>query len=366
MALAPDQRLISADDHMDIYVLPKDLWESRLPEEFRSAGPRVVDTDDGPYWQSEGRTFGPYGRKAKGFISANDFGFRPSQPEERLKDMDRDGVYSHVIYSPTTTALQFQDPALKVACLAVYNDWAAEFNRHDRNRLIALPDIPSSSPDAASAELLRCIENGHRGAIISGVAGAIAKGIDPIFDDSWHRFWDIAEEARTPIHIHLGGGLHSLQAKLGSWRFPAMVAVAPIQLDEILCGMIFSGILEQRPNVKFVLGEAGLGWIPYVLERMDHELHKYGDQMHDHKLSMLPSEIFHRQVLVTYEDEQFGVECIPRIGFDNVMWASDYPHGDSTWPESRKAIDASPLAALGEEAVRKITYENAAMVYGIE
>ena len=366
MALSPDQRLISADDHMDIYVLPKDLWESRLPAKYRDAGPRVVETDDGPYWQSEGRTFSPYGRKSKGFISANDFGFRPSQPEERLKDMDQDGVYSHVIYSPTTTALQFQDPELKIECLKAYNDWAAEFNRHDHNRLIALPDIPSSSPDAAAVELTRCIENGHRGAIISGVAGTIAKGVEAIYEDSWHRFWDIAEETKTPIHIHLGGGMHSLQAKLGSWRFPAMVTVAPIQLDEILVGMIFSGILEQRPNVRFVLGEAGLGWIPYVLERMDHELHKYSDNMHDYKLSMLPSEIFRRQVLVTYEDEQFGVECIPRIGIDNVMWASDYPHGDSTWPESRKAINDSPLAALGEEAVRKITYENAAKVYGIE
>ena len=366
MALSPEQRLISADDHMDIYVLPKDLWESRLPVKFRDAGPRVIDTDDGPHWQVEGRSISPYGRKSKGFVSANDFGFRPSQPEERLKDMDRDGVYSQIIYAPTTTALQFQDPELKVACQKAYNDWAVEFNRHDRNRLIALPDIPSSSPDAAAAELSRCVESGHRGAIISGVAGAIAKGIDPIFDESWQRFWDIAEETKLPVHIHLGGGLHSLQSKLGSWRFPAMVTVAPMQLDEILVGMIFSGILEQRANVKFVLGEAGLGWIPYVLERMDHEFHKYADKTHDHKLSMLPSEIFHRQVLVTYEDEQFGVECIPRIGFDNVMWASDYPHGDSTWPESRKAIDESPLSSLGEEAVRKITYENAARVYGIE
>ena len=366
MALDPNQRLISADDHMDIYVLPKDIWESRLPDAYRDKGPRVVETDDGPHWQTEGRVFSPYGRKAKGFISANDFGFRPSQPEQRLEDMDRDGVYSHVIYSPTTTALQIQDPELKAECLKAYNDWAAEFNQFDRNRLIALPDIPSADPGDATAELERCIDLGHRGAIISGVAGAIAKGVEPVFAESWHRFWDLAEKHRVPMHVHLGGGLHSLQPKPGSWSFPAMVAVAPIQLDEILCGMIFSGILEQRPNVKFVLGEAGLGWLPYVLERMDHEHEKYADKTADHKLSMLPSEIFRRQVLVTYEDEEFGVECIPRIGVDNVMWASDYPHGDSTWPESRKAIDQSPLQSLGEEAVRKITYENAARVYGIE
>ena len=366
MALDPDQKIISADDHMDLYVLPRDLWETRLPADQREAGPRVVDTDDGEYWQVEGRNFTPYGRKSAGLLSAGDFGFRPSQPEERLRDMDQDGVYTHVIYAPTTTALRIEDPALKNACLAVYNDWAAEFNQYDRNRLIALPDIPSQDPDAAAAELLRCAELGHRGAIISGTADARLRGVAPIFEDSWLRFWDVAQETGIPIHVHLGGGMHSLEARQNSWRFPAMVAVIPIQLDEILAGMIFSGILEQRPGVSFVLGEAGLGWIPYVLERFDHELHKYGEKCLDHRLDMLPSEIFRRQVLVTYEDEEFGVECLPRIGFDSVMWASDYPHGDSTWPESRKAIDESPLIALGEEAVRKITFENAARVYGIE
>jgi predicted TIM-barrel fold metal-dependent hydrolase len=366
MSLDNDQRLISADDHMDIYALPRDLWQDRLPKQFRDAGPRVVDTDDGLYWQCEGRTFSPYGRKSKGFLSADDFGLRPSQPEERIKDMDRDGVYSHVIYAPTTTGLRIQDQALKAECLKAYNDWAAEFNQYDPNRLIALPDIPSGDPASAAEELQRCIKMGHRGVIISSAADAIARGVDPIFEKSWHGFWDVAEETCTPVHIHLGGGLHSLVPVLRSWKFAAMVAVSPIQLDEILAGMIFSGILEQRPNVRFVLGEAGLGWIPYVLERLDHELHKFGSQLDDHKLDMLPSEIFHRQCLVTYEDEQFGVECIPRIGVDNVMWASDYPHGDSTWPESRKAIAASSLADLGEEAVRKITCDNAASVYRIE
>lgn len=366
MPLMPDQKIISADDHMDLYVLPRELWETRLPAGLRDRGPRVVETDDGEYWQAEGRTFTPYGRKSAGLLSAGDFGFRPSQPEERLKDMDRDGIYSHVIYSPTTTALRIEDAELKNACLKAYNDWAADFNQHDRNRLIALPDIPSQDPKAASEELLRCIELGHRGAIISGTADTKARGVDAIFEDSWLRFWDIAEETAVPIHVHLGGGLHSLEARPNSWRFPAMVAVVPMQLDELLAGMIFSGILEKRPNVRFVLGEAGLGWIPYVLERLDHELHKYGDKCLDHRLEMLPSEIFRRQVLVTYEDEEFGVECLPRIGFDSVMWASDYPHGDSTWPESRKAIEESPLSQLGEEAVRKITFENAARVYHIE
>ena len=147
---------------------------------------------------------------------------------------------------------------------------------------------------------------------------------------------------------------------------PAFVAVIPMQLDEIVAGMIFSGILEQRPNVRFVLGEGGLGWVPYVIERLDGQHRKYYDKTKDHRLEMLPSEVFARQVYITYEDEQLGVELIPRIGVGNVMWASDYPHGDSTWPHSRRAISESPLGSLGDEALRRIVSENAAELYGFE
>jgi len=317
-------------------------------------------TDDGPWWICEGRRISPSGRKEKGYISANDHGFRPGQPQTRLEDMDRDGVRAQVVYGPTCTQLRIADAGLYEQVAKVYNDWAAEFQRQDPDRLILLADLPSHDPSSASRELERCAKLGHRGAIVSSTVGRSR----PLFDEVWDGFWDTAQEIGIPIHVHLAGGLHSLEMKLGSWRMPAAVAVVPMQLDETLAGLIFSGALEKRPEVKFVMGEAGLGWIPYVLERLDHELDKYGAKIQDHKLAMKPSEIFARQVFVTYEDEQLGVELIPRIGVDNVMWASDYPHGDSTWPHSRKALAESPLAQHGPAVLRKVTCENVARVYG--
>jgi predicted TIM-barrel fold metal-dependent hydrolase len=361
MPLAPDQRLVSADDHMDIHVLPPKLWEERLPAALRERGPRVVDTAEGPFWLVEGQKLSPSGRKSAGLINADQHGFRPGQPATRLEDMARDGVHAQVVYSPLTTQLRFTDSELRAACQRAYNDWAAEFNAATRDRIVLLADIPSHDPKAARDEIERVAKLGHRGAIIHQFHGAA----DPVFEDAWHPFWDAVEETRLPISIHLGPGLHSLKMQLGSWRMPAFVAVVPMQLDEVLAGMIFSGILEDRPHVRFVMGEAGLGWIPYVIERLDHEHHKYGAQTKDRKLSSLPSEIFARQVYTTYEDEKLGVELIPRIGIKNVMWASDYPHGDSTWPESRKAIDGSPIWDLGPEAVRRITADNCAELYGI-
>jgi predicted TIM-barrel fold metal-dependent hydrolase len=359
MSLPADQVVISADDHLDIHAMPPDAW-TRLPAAWRDRGPHVEETPEGPFWFCEGRRISPSGRKEAGYISANDHGFRPGQPVARLEDMDRDGVRAQVIYGPMCTQLQISDAALHEQVAAVYNEWAAEFQRHAPDRLVLLPDIPPYDPQIARRELERCAKLGHKGAIVSSTVG---RG-KPLFDEVWEPFWDAAQEIGIPIHVHLAGGLHSLAMKLGSWRMPAAVAVVPMQLDETLAGLIFSGVLERRPRVKFVMGEAGLGWIPYVIERLDHELHKYGSKIKDHKIEMLPSEIFARQVFTTYEDEQLGVELIPRIGAGNVMWASDYPHGDSTWPHSRKALAESSLAKHGPEVLRKVTCENAARVYG--
>ncbi len=361
MSLPPDQRIVSADDHMDIHAMPPELWQERLPAALRERGPRVVETDDGPFWVVDGERLSPSGRKLAGSIRSEEHGFRPGAADTRLEDMERDGVYAQIVYSPMTTQMRIADAGLRAACKRAYNDWAAEFNTSTKGRIALLADIPSHDPKEAKDELLRVAKLGHCGAIVHEEVGH-----EPIFEDGWHSFWDVAEEAGLPISIHLGPSTRVLKPQLGSWRFPAFVAVIPMQLDEVLAAMIFSGILEQRPNVKFVLGEGGLGWIPYVLERLDHEHHQYYDKTKDHRLSMLPSEIFARQVYVTYEDEKIGVELIPRIGVDNVMWASDYPHGDSTWPHSRRAIADSPLSALGDEAVRKITNDTASRIYRID
>src|SRR5262249_20895617 len=273
MSLPAEQVLISADDHLDIHAMPPDVWSSGLPREWRERGPHVEETPDGPYWFCDGQRVSPSGRKETGFIAAHDHGLRPGQARTRLEDMDRDGVRAQVVYGPTCTQLQVNDAALHEQVARVYNDWAAEFQRTAPDRLILLPDIPSYDPQAARRELERCAQRGHRGPLVTGRVG---RG-KPLFDAAWTDFWDAADEIAIPIHVPLSpAGLHSLTPRLGSWEMPAAVAVVPMQLDEVLAGLIFSGILEKRPRTRFVMGEAGLGWIPYVIERLDHELHKYG------------------------------------------------------------------------------------------
>ena len=120
---------------MDLNVLPPDLFTARVPGAMQEQVPHVVDGPDGAMWSLAGSTLGPSGRRGKGLVDSNDPGYRPGRPLDRLADMDRDGIYCHVVYGPP---LGFPIPDLEVraACMRAYNDWAAEFNAVSPDRLV--------------------------------------------------------------------------------------------------------------------------------------------------------------------------------------------------------------------------------------
>jgi predicted TIM-barrel fold metal-dependent hydrolase len=142
-------------------------------------------------------------------------------------------------------------------------------------------------------------------------------------------------------------------------------AAAAQQLDEVLAWTIFSGILERHPQLKVVMAESGIGWIPYLIERMEDVYDQYPEQAAQSGLRRRPREQFAEQVYVTFEKDPVGVGLIPAIGPSNVMWASDYPHGESTFPHSRRAIDEG-LGALDPESRAKVVSRNAAQLYRIQ
>ena len=263
--------IISADDHMDLHVMPPALFVDRVPSVLRDAVPAVIDTADGPVWSVDGAVVGPSGRKAKGLLSADAHGFRPGVAEDRLEDLDRDGVQATVVYGPPFGLEFIDDLEVRAACLRAYNDWADEFNAVDRDRLAVLAMLPVHTPAAAADELRRIAELGHRGAVVG-----FFEAPEPPFQDSWDEFWATANHVALPIHFHLSGGMHSIS--FTDWQRPAAVTVSPMQLDEALVGMLFSGIFERHPRVRLVLGESGLGWMPYLIDRIDHEFHKYRER----------------------------------------------------------------------------------------
>jgi predicted TIM-barrel fold metal-dependent hydrolase len=363
--------VISADDHIDLTYVPADLFQTRLPQRFREAGPRVVDGPDGPMWIREDRRWGPWGSKrADNKLIVFDRAGLDEQPEPgvwratcpryRLADMDAEGVYAQVLYNFLNWS--FADRELKAACARAFNDWLAEeMCAAAPDRLIGLATLPDL-PSQAGTELARAHKLGLRG----GFFEVFSAGT-PIFDDAWTPLWEAAADLGCPITVHSGTGSHSLNKAPATapWRSPANAAVLGIQLEEVLAAVMMAGVLDRHPKLKFVLGESGIGWIPHVLERLDFEVANYAPLLDAKPYSASASEIFRRQVYATFTEDRFGLANLDLIGEENVMWAADYPHGDGAFPHSQ-AVVARQFAGMDPAVTRKVTWENAARLYCID
>ena len=130
---------------------------------------------------------------------------------------------------------------------------------------------------------------------------------------------------------------------------------------EFLTSIILSGACDRYPDFKFVLGECGVGWIPYVLHRMDEEYNNFSSQI---GLSLKPSEYWARQGYTTFQDEALTKEVISIVGVDNIMWGSDYPHPDGIWPDSFKIIQRN-LSHLDQSTLSKLVCGNTKKLYRI-
>src|SRR5262249_38266482 len=225
--------------------------------------------------------------------------------------------------------------------------------------LCVLAMLPADDPAAAAREVERVATRGHRGVQLGHFEAAT-----PVHDPAWEPLWGACAETGLPLSFHLIGGTYLLHIKPGSWEMAAFAAVAPMQLDEVLSAGGEGRIPARPPRLRVVLGESGIGWVPYVLERMEAELDKYAGRIRDHRPSLRPTELFRRQVYVTFEEDRLGVRLIPHLGADNVMWASDYPHPDSTFPESRRAVEEA-FRGLDSALTRKVVAENCAALYGL-
>jgi len=358
--LTVDWPLHSCDDHMDLPSIPPDLWTTRMRERDPDRVPHVETVDGRSVWVCDGAILGQSGVTgpemtcfARGGVEQQD-GFRASSPQLRLQDMDRDGIRSSVIYGPSVMGLRIADDELQAEAYRCWNDWAAEFNQVDPDRLCVLARLPSRRPEDATAEVERVAALGHRGVVLDPVEALVGA-------PEWDRFWAAAEATGLPVSYHLGGGANRAVYESGTWREPHFATVMPMQLDEAVSETVFAGVLERHPGVRLVLAEAGLGWLPYLINRMDHEWVKHSDIAG--RLSVAPSELMRRQVWVTFEEEHHADVFIDMIGADRVMWACDYPHPDSTWPDSRGAI-ARDMATMARDDVRRVTSDNCRALYG--
>jgi predicted TIM-barrel fold metal-dependent hydrolase len=376
-----EYRIISADDHIDMQWLPRDLWRNRVPQSWRDRAPKVVETADGPYWMCGDDRWDPWGgrRGAAGAMGGRRLALerggvlepgvlRPTTTELRLADMDRDGVDATVMYGPIVPLL-IKDPELRQMCYRAYNGWLAEFCATAPKRLVGAGLIPIDDP-AAAAEEVRHLK---RLALRTGMLLAARVEL-PLWDRAWDPLWEAAAETGIVLGFHLGGGLRTVAFSgpkaADAGNMGVRVSCSTLQMDEPLAAVVFSGALERYPALRIVLAETGIGWLPYMIERMDDTYQKFldaGEYWRAHgglRLTMEPSAYFRRQIWATFQTDYAGLRLLDALGEHRVMWASDYPHADSTWPDSRKAVEDN-FKDIAPAARRRILCDNAKELYGL-
>ncbi len=285
-------------------------------------------------------------------------------PVARLADMDAEGIDEVVLYP--TIGLGFwgvADPKAAVALARAYNDWLAGYCSADPARLHGAAMVPFQDPGAAVAELRRAKE--ELGFVSAFVRPNPCQGrtiVDPANDP----FWEAAESLGVAVAVH--EGFQWAVPPLGSDRTPTNVLVLHAcshTLEQMLAcaSLIGLGVMERHPSLRFVFLEAGGGWAPYWLERLDHQVpsyHRYAPPM-----SLLPSEYFARQCWVSFEiDEPTLPALLPFVGPTRVVWGSDYPHADSTFPGATAELFEN-VASVDPEGRRRVLGANAAELYGL-
>ncbi|MCH8088495.1 MAG: amidohydrolase [Chloroflexi bacterium] len=376
-----DYKVISADTHLDLTWLPGDMFTNAAPERLRSKMPYVKETDAGRRWIVEEEDIARAGgflayvpghskhmdRMAEvGFYDEVDQGiYHPVVADLRIKDQGIDGVDAEVIYGILGIAgggfsgPGFKDPEVTTSIYDIYNEWIAEFTKASPDRLGALACIISHDPKLAAQQLRRAADIGLRGAEIN--VSMMAK---PMYHKDWDVLWATSHECRIPISFHALGISHRRPEPEEQEEYYYVedgVRECLFQLAgaEFLLSAVFSGACQRYPDFKFVLGECGIGWIPYIIERMDAE---YDDRYHPIGLDMKPTEYWRRQGYSTFQNEHVSMDEVDRIGVDSIMWGSDYPHRDGVFPDSLQAIEKG-MGHLPREIRQKIVCDNAARLY---
>ena len=373
---------ISADCHLDLIWLPPELFVSEAPQELKSKMPYVKDSPDGPRWvANNGAHFGlvggvgasgtPYvpGKQLRvdkmaeaGLYRDGRKGIRrPGDPTLRVKEMDRDGVDAEVIYGILAAAAKLNDREASNELLRIYNNWMNDFCKHHPDRYIGLACLPYGDIDAAVAEVHRVAKLGFKGVELS-----CSWDMEPMWHPNWEPLWAAINEVNLPLHFHTFPSVSpKIREQYSGLTLRALMysslCMFQITLANILTALMGRAVFERYPNFKVVFGESGIGWIPYVLDRMDFE---YEDQYKDLPLKMKPSEYWRRQCKATFQFDRVGTKLIDEMGIETLMWGSDYPHPDGVWPESEKYI-TEQFSHLPADITRKMTCETAGKFYGL-
>jgi predicted TIM-barrel fold metal-dependent hydrolase len=365
-----DMVLVSIDDHV---IEPPDMFERHVPERWKAEAPRVEKDERGfDQWTFQGiASSTPFGMcavvswpKAEWGWDPGTFGdIRPGcyDVHQRVRDMNVNGVLASMNF-PTMagfnarTFVEAPDKELSLIMLRAYNDWIIdEWCGSYPGRFIPMAIVPMWDVELCAQEVKRVVAKGCHA--ISFLEAPHVFGLPSLLTDYWDPMLKAISETSSVLCMHIGAS--GSLVRLAPEAPIDHQIILPTQLTLMATqDILFGPMLRKFPDLKGALSEGGIGWIPYYLDRADRHVQNQIWTGQDFG-GKLPSEVFRDHVLACFITDPAGLKLRHEIGIDTIAWECDYPHTDTTWPESPEKLKGEFDAALvTDDEINKITFAN--------
>ncbi len=366
--------VISADDHI---VEPADTFEGRVPAALADRAPRIVEKADGTEtWLYDGVELPTVGFNAVVGRPVSEWAMEPTRFDEmrrgswdihqRVADMDLNGVYASVNFPsflPGFAGQRLQqitkDVDLALACVRAWNDWHLDAWAGPYPDRIIPCQLPWLLDAELGAQMIR--ENAERGFKAVTFSEDPSKlGLPTIHSGYWEPLVRACAETGTVVNLHIGS----------SGVSPMTTPDAPQDVVGVLffvyaifaaVDWLFTGLPSRYPDLKICMSEGGIGWVAALLDRLDH-MGSYSAMYGNWKGDLTPREVLQRNFWFCAVEDPSAFVQRDRIGVDHILVESDYPHCDSTWPNTQRVIEEE-LGGLPAEDIAKMTWKNASELY---
>jgi predicted TIM-barrel fold metal-dependent hydrolase len=366
--------VISVDDHI---VEPRHTFDGRVAAAFADRAPRVVEKPDGSeVWVYDGEEIPNVGFNAVVGRPVSEYSFEPTRFDEmrtgawdidaRIRDMDVNGIYASLCFPsflPGFAGQRIQvgrDADLALATVRAWNDWHLEewAGRHP-GRIIPCQLPYLLDPEVAASEVRRNAERGFKAVTFSEAPHAL--GLPSLHSGHWDPLMRACAETGTVVNLHVGSSSTS----------PSTSDDAPPDVIGVLffgyamfaaVDWLYSLLPVRFPELRICLSEGGIGWVPALLDRLDHMLRYHSMYGTWEGIDLTPAEVMQRNFWFCAIEDPSAFALRERIGVEKILLEADYPHCDSTWPDTQAVIERE-IGWLPADDIRRITWENASHLY---